>query len=103
MANRKDCFALLSRFESKSKKLGITVPINRYAEQWAADALLDSFEKELIHEVMDYYFEIKKEKARWTVFARQFSRLLDAKNERDRDEKERFERRERLREILNER
>ena len=102
MADRKDRFAIISRFEKTCRMNNISVAIiNKYNEQWAADALLESFSYEDIVKSMDYYFVINGSPT-WKGFANNVDRLIKAKNEKEEDDRLRAERREKAKEWLNE-
>ena len=78
MSDRKDRFALISKFEQNYKANGIVKPaINKYNEQWAADALLESFEYKDIIIAMSYYFKINGNPT-WRGFANNVDRLLQS-------------------------
>jgi hypothetical protein len=76
VADRKQKFALISKFEQYCKKNNLLrEPINKYSEQWAADALIESFKYEDILLAMDYYFKINGSPT-WKGFANNVDRLL---------------------------
>ena len=78
MADRKDRFALISKFEQNYKVNGMVKPaINKYNEQWAADALLESFDYSEILLAMSYYFKINNNPT-WKGFANNVDRLLQS-------------------------
>jgi hypothetical protein len=78
MADRKDRFALITRFEKLCKMKGMSAPtINKYNEQWAADALLESFDIDELYRAMEYYLSIQ-ERSTWKVFANNAGRLLES-------------------------
>lgn len=78
MAERKDRFALISRFEKLCRMNDIEVAaINKYNEQWASDALLESFSVQELHDAMDYYFKINPRPI-WKGFANNVDRLLQS-------------------------
>jgi hypothetical protein len=78
MADRKDRFALISKFEQNYKANNIIKPaINKYNEQWAADALLESFDYKDIILAMSYYFKINSNPT-WRGFANNVDRLLQS-------------------------
>lgn len=93
MVDRKDRFALLSRFEKLWKSKGFSpLTMNKYNEQWAADALLESFSKDVIYETMEYYFDINP-RPTWKGFANNVDRLIQSKADREEDNRLRAERR----------
>ena len=67
-------------------------PMNKYNEQWAADALLESFTFEQIDTAMQYYFSISPNPT-WKGFANNVDRLLQSKSEKEEDQRLRAERR----------
>lgn len=93
MADRKERFAVLSRYEKHCKMNGLSAPnINKYNEQWAADALLESFEIESIYDAMTYYFTITPNPT-WKGFANNVDRLIQSKAIKEEDDRLRAERR----------
>ena len=102
MAERKDRMALLSRFnkfylqryEQKSN-------MNLNVEQWAADALVESYGISQCYDILEYYFSIAQDPS-WNYFAYNAEKILQAKKDKDRDEEERRERRRLAKEWLSE-
>lgn len=102
MADRKDRMALLSRYnklhlqryEQKSN-------LNLNVEQWAADALVESYGLPDCYSLLDYYFEISQNPT-WNSFAYNAEKILSGKLEVQADIKERAERRELGRKWLSE-
>lgn len=93
MVERKERFALLSRYEKYCKLNSIfMLPMNKYNEQWAADALLESFTFDQIDMAMQYYFSISPNPT-WKGFANNVDRLLQSKAEKEEDQRLRAERR----------
>lgn len=102
MADRKERFAVLSRFEKHCKMNDLpTTQINKYNEQWAADALLESFAMDEIYDAMTYYFQINS-RPTWRGFANNVDRLLQSKADKEEDLRLRAERRAMAKEWLNE-
>jgi len=101
MADRKSRFAVLSRYEKHCKLNGLPAPnMNKYNEQWAADALLESFPVEDIYDSMEYYFSISP-RPTWKGFANNIDRLLQSKAAKEEDERLRAERRAKAKEWLS--
>ena len=102
MADRKDRMALLSRFnkfylqryEQKSN-------MNLNVEQWAADALIESYGISECYDVLEYYFSIAQEPT-WNYFAYNMEKIINGKLEVEQDNRERKERRALAREWLSE-
>lgn len=102
MADRKERFAVLSRFEKHWAMNGFPkLQINKYNEQWAADALLESFSMDEIYDAMTYYFQVNPRPS-WKGFANNVDRLLQSKAEKEEDMRLRLERREKAKEWLGE-
>ena len=102
MAERKDRMALLSRFnklylqwyEQKSN-------MNLNAEQWAADALVESYGIGVCYDLLDYYFNVSLAPS-WSYFAYNAQKILEAKVEAEQDKNERIKRRNIARRWLSE-
>jgi hypothetical protein len=102
MADRKDRMALLSRFnkfylqryEQKSN-------MNLNVEQWAADALVESYGISQCYDLVEYYFSIAQEPS-WNYFAYNAEKILNGRLDVQQDLKEREERRQLARKWLSE-
>ena len=102
MADRKDRMALLSRYnklylqryEQKSN-------INLNVEQWASDALVESYGLPECYNLLDYYFSIAQDPT-WNFFAYNAEKILNGKIDKQKDDEERLERRAKAREWLSE-
>jgi hypothetical protein len=102
MADRKDRMALLSRYnklylqryEQKSN-------LNLNVEQWAADALVESYGLKACYDLLDYYFNIAQDPS-WNYFAYNAEKILSGKLEVEQDKKDRQYRRELARKWLSE-
>ena len=102
MAERKDRMALLSRYnklylqryEQKSN-------INLNVEQWASDALVESYGLSACYDLLDYYFNVAQEPT-WNFFSYNAEKIFNGKLDKEQDDKERTERRIRAREWLSE-
>lgn len=102
MAERKNRFALISKFEQMCRLNGYQRPtLNRYKEQWAADDLLESWGDPQIYSAMEYYFKINNAPT-WKGFANNVDRLLQSKAEQEEDLRQRAERRAMAKEWLSE-
>ena len=101
MADRKNRFAVLSRYEKHCKVNGLPAPnMNKYNEQWAADAILESFPLEDIYNAMEYYFAVNP-RPTWKGFANNVDRLLQSKAAKEEDDRLRAERRAKAKEWLS--
>jgi hypothetical protein len=102
VAERKDRMALLSRYnklylqryEQKSN-------LNLNVEQWASDALVESYGISACYDLLDYYFSIAQDPT-WNFFAYNAEKILNGKLDKEQDDKERSERRARAKEWLSE-
>jgi hypothetical protein len=102
MADRKDRMALLSRYnklhlqryEQKSN-------LNLNVEQWAADALVESYGLKDCYDLLDYYFGVAQD-PNWNFFAYNAEKILSGKLEVQSDIKEREQRRKLARKWLSE-
>ena len=102
MADRKDRMALLSRYnklhlqryEQKSN-------LNLNVEQWASDALVESYGLKDCYDLLDYYFSVAQEPS-WNFFAYNAEKIRSGRIETQSDIKEREERRKLARKWLSE-
>lgn len=93
MAERKDRMALLGTYSSQHlKRYGVKPVLNLNTEQWAADALVESFGLDLAMKLVYYYFEVAQTHS-WTFYAYNAERLLQAMQDKEKDKRERQERR----------
>jgi hypothetical protein len=75
--------------------------MNLNVEQWAADALVESYTISQCYDLLDYYFKIA-ESPTWNYFAYNAEKILNGKLEVEQDIKERKERRELARKWISE-
>ena len=101
MAERKDRMALLSRyaklhtFHYEEKPL-----LNLNVEQWAADALLESYGMQYCYDLLQYYFDVAS-KPSWKYFAYNTDEIMNARQQAELDKVERAERRKLAKAWLN--
>jgi hypothetical protein len=94
--------ALLGTYSSQHlKKYGAKPILNLNTEQWAADAVIESFGLDLSMRLVYYYFEVAQTHS-WTFYAYNAEKLLKAMDDKAKDDKERAERREMARRWLSE-
>jgi hypothetical protein len=74
--------------------------MNLNVEQWAADALVESYGIGVCYDLLDYYFSIALSPT-WSYFAYNAQKILEAKLEVQQDIKERQQRRKKAKEWLN--
>jgi hypothetical protein len=84
----------LQRYEQKSN-------LNLNVEQWASDALVESYGLPACYDLLDYYFSIAQDPT-WNFFAYNAEKILNGKLDKEQDDKERTERRARAKEWLGE-
>jgi len=75
--------------------------MNLNVEQWAADALIESYGISECYDVLEYYFSIAQEPT-WNYFAYNMEKIINGKLEVEQDNRERKERRALAREWLSE-
>ena len=101
MAERKNRFALISKFEQLCKLNGHQRPtLNRYKEQWAADDLLESWDDPELYAAMEYYFKVNSSPT-WKGYCNNVDRLLPSMQAQKDDAAFRAAMREKAREWLN--
>jgi len=101
MAERKDRMALLSRYAKlHTKHYEQRVTLNLNVEQWAADALIESYGLPECYDLLDYYFQTAATPT-WKWFANYADKIVDGKASAEQDLKERAERRAKAKEWLN--
>ena len=102
MAERKDRMALLSRYNKfYMQRYERKSNINLNVEQWAADALVESYGLPQCYDLLDYYFKIAEEPS-WSHFAYNAEKILNGKLDVERDLEDRKIRRELARKWLSE-
>jgi hypothetical protein len=102
MAERKDRMALLSRYSKYHTARYESKPsLNLNVEQWASDALIESYGIGTCYDVLEYYFSIAQSPS-WNHFAYNTEKILQAKLDKEQDEKERLQRRKMAKEWLSE-
>ena len=102
MAERKDRMALLSRYAKlHTKHYEERVTLNLNVEQWAADALIESYGMPECYDLLEYYFSVSPN-PNWKYFANYADKIIDARQQLQQDIKERSERRSKAKEWLNE-
>ena len=102
MAERKDRMALLSRYSKHhTAKYEQKPSLNLNVEQWAADALIESYGIGACYDLLEYYFSIAQSPS-WNYFSYNTEKILQAKIEKEKDIQERLERRKKAKEWLSE-
>jgi hypothetical protein len=93
MADRKERFALLSRYSKLyALKFEARPQLNLNVEQWAADALVESYGLQFCYDLLEYYFEVAPNPS-WKYFA---NYAHDISSKRDMYEQDLIERKQRM-------
>jgi hypothetical protein len=101
VAERKDRMALLSRYSKlHTIKYEEKPSLNLNVEQWASDALIESYGIGKCYDLLDYYFSVSLSPS-WSYFAYNTEKILQAKLDKMKDDEERAERRKKAKEWLN--
>lgn len=99
---RKDRMALLSRYSKfHTAKYEEKPLLNLNVEQWAADALIESYTLPFCYDLLEYYFSTAQTPT-WKYFANYADKIVEARQDYKRDLEERAERRKAARAWLNE-
>ena len=102
MADRKDRMALLSRFNKfYTQRFERKSNMNLNVEQWAADALVESYGISQCYDLLEYYFSVAQDPT-WNYFAYNAEKILNGKLEVQEDIKQREELRKKAKEWLSE-
>ena len=102
MADRKERFALLSCYSKLHTARYLDKPqINLNVEQWAADALIESYGLQDCYDLLQYYFDIARD-PNWKYFANYAQDIISRRQQYAQDLKEREERREQAKKWLSE-
>jgi hypothetical protein len=102
VAERKDRFALLSRYSKLHTARYLEKPnINLNVEQWAADALIESYGIQGCYDLLQYYFDVARDPT-WKYFANYAQEIINRKQQYDQDLRERQERRQQAKKWLSE-
>ena len=93
--------ALLSRYgKLHLQKYEQKANLNLNVEQWASDALVESYGIGVCYDLLDYYFTVAQSPS-WNYFAYNTEKIFQAKLDKEKDDKERIERRRMAKEWLN--
>jgi hypothetical protein len=102
VAERKDRFALLSRYSKLHTARYLEKPnINLNVEQWAADALIESYSIQGCYDLLQYYFDVARDPT-WKYFANYAQEIINRKQQYEQDLQERQERRQQAKKWLSE-
>jgi hypothetical protein len=94
--------ALLSRYSKLyAAKYNERPSLNLNVEQWASDALIESYGMEFCYDLLQYYFEVSQS-PNWKYFANYADKIQDSRSNYEQDLQERIQRRRMAKEWLNE-
>jgi hypothetical protein len=74
--------------------------LNLNVEQWAADALIESYGIQKCYDLLEYYFDVAQTPT-WKYFANYADSIIMSREQLKKDEEERQQRRKMAREWLN--
>ena len=93
--------ALLSRYSKlHAARYGERPSLNLNVEQWASDALIESYSLPSCYDLLEHYFSVASNPS-WKYFANYADKIIEAKTQYQKDLQEREERRRRARVWLN--
>lgn len=94
--------ALLSRYSKLyAAKYNERPSLNLNVEQWASDALIESYGIEFCYDLLQYYFDVSQN-PNWKYFANYADKIQDSRSNYEQDLQERIQRRRMAKEWLNE-
>tara|TARA_B110000503_G_scaffold84020_1_gene128069 strand:+ start:12583 stop:12891 length:309 start_codon:yes stop_codon:yes gene_type:complete len=102
MAERKERFSLLSRYSKlHTARYEARPQLNLNVEQWAADALVESYTLQYCYDLLDYYFEVAQNPT-WKYFTNYAQDLINKQDQYKQDLQDRQQRRELAKKWLSE-
>jgi hypothetical protein len=75
--------------------------LNKWVEQWSADALIESYGLGTCCDLLEYYFKVAQSPS-WNHFSYNAEKIWNAKIDKEKDNFERIERRRKAKEWLSE-
>lgn len=94
--------ALLSRYSKLyAAKYNERPSLNLNVEQWASDALIESYGIEFCYDLLQYYFDVSQN-PNWKYFANYADKIQDSRSNYEQDLQERIQRRRMAKEWLSE-
>jgi predicted Zn-dependent protease with MMP-like domain len=101
VAEKKDRFALISRYKKLTKEKNLKEEnINIHIQQWAADSLIESYGIEQSYDLIEYYVSVSASPT-WKWLVNNADKIYDAKRIREEDDVARKLLREQAKEWLN--
>jgi hypothetical protein len=84
MADKKLRFALMNKFKKKLQESGKNQEINLFSQQWAADAMIDSYGYDECLNAIDYYFSVSASPD-WTWFTYNSEKVIQSRRQQEDD------------------
>lgn len=84
MADKKQRFAILTRFKKYLSERGLSSDINIYSQQWAAEAMIESYGYQETLDAIEYYFRISASPD-WTWFSYNSEKVIQSKRLEEED------------------
>jgi predicted Zn-dependent protease with MMP-like domain len=101
VADKKDRFALISRYKKLTKEKNLKEEnINIHIQQWAADSLIESYGIEQSYDLIEYYISVSASPT-WKWLVNNADKVYDAKRIKEEDLATRKLLREQAKEWLN--
>jgi hypothetical protein len=100
VTSRQKKYALITRFRKKLREKGIDDSMNIYAEQWAANDLVESYTLEGCYDLIDYYFNVSAS-PNWKWFTYNADKVYNAKKAKEEDDRTRALLRKQAKDWLN--
>ncbi len=102
MVERKDRMALLSRYSKLyTQRLKVKPLLNLNVEQWAADALIESYGLPYCYDLLEHYMQVSQSPS-WKYFANYAHDIIQKRETYAQDLRDREERRALAKKWLNE-
>ena len=99
MTNKQQKFALLTKFRKCLKDKGLDDTMNMHVEQWAADALIQSYTLQGCYDLVEYYFAVSASPS-WKWFTYNADKVYSGKRLKEEDDRVRAIMREQAKEWL---
>lgn len=99
MADKKFRFAILTRFKKRLSERGMYSDINIYSQQWAADAMIESYGYDETLDAIEYYFSVSSSPD-WTWFTYNSDKVIQSKRAEEEDKRVRAKMRAKAKEWL---
>ena len=101
MSEKKDRFALISKYKSLIKQKGLPEEnINIHAQQWASDALIESYGVEECYNLLEYYISVSASPT-WKWFVNNADKVYDSRKAKIQDDNNRKILRQQAKDWLN--